>query len=377
MEWESKRKLYCSEKMLMKLTLPLGYSMYKKKKRKNTNNYFTVEQMLSAAGINISEQCSDIRHKAKEIVSGVCRIGSRFTKNCICIQLYEDAIDLMPIAMKNGALFCITRHSVAGVPCVVTDDPSRVYADMCKLYRRQQISVTAVVGSIGKTTTKKMVQAVYKTQENTLCDAGNDNQLDCVGYICQHIPLKTKLWVQEVSEDTKGCVEQISKIITPDITIITAIDKSHIEEFGDEQGILNEISSITKYMTKSGICITSIDEENTASLIKDCKTVTVSMKSHNADYYAIDVELKDRGLKFKIVEHESNQAYSICLANVYAKHNIYSALYAFAAGVMSGISYVNIIKGLETYEANGVRQNVYKARGGGDTCLCRLLQCCG
>ena len=363
MDWESKKALNRSEEMLMKLTLPLGYLTYKRKKRKEPTRYYTVEQMLSAAGLEIKDQCEEIQSKAKEIVSGVCRTGSRFTKNCICVQLYEDAVDLMPVAMEKGALFCVTRRPVSGVPCVVTDDPSRVYADMCQLYHRDDILVTAVIGSIGKTTTKKMVQAVYARQENTLCDAGNDNQLDCAGYIGQHIPPKTKLWVQEVSEDTKGCVAYISKIIKPNIAIITAIDKSHIEEFGNAEGILNEIASITQYMQEDGICITSIDEANTASLIQDRKTITVSMKSRDADFYAIDVKVDNYGLAFKMVERETQKAYPIRLANVYARHNVYSALYAFAAGVLSGISYENIISGLQAYKSTGIRQNVYKARG--------------
>ena len=71
---------------------------------------------------------------------------------------------------------------------------------MCRMYRPKTIVATCIVGSIGKTTTKKMVQAVYQSQEATLCDAGNDNQLDCVGYICQHIPGKTKLWIRKDAE---------------------------------------------------------------------------------------------------------------------------------------------------------------------------------
>ena len=363
MEWETKKDLYRSEKLLMKVTLPLGYLSYQVKKRKNPSAYFTVGELFSAAGLDIDIQSDEIRNKVDDIVSGVCRIGSRFTKGCICVQLYEDAIDLMRIAIKKGALFCITNRAIEGVPCVVVENPIEVYADMCRLYYSSHVSTTAIVGSIGKTTTKKMVQCVYQSQVPTFCDAGNDNQLDCVGYIGQHIPADAKAWIQEVSEDTRGCVEQISKIIQPNIAIITAVDKSHIEEFGDEQGIYNEISSITSHMPEDGICIVSIDEENTAKLIKNRKTVTVSTKSRDADFYATDIEVLLDGLKFKVLERKSENLYDIHLKNAYARHNVYSALYAFAAGVILGISYDNIIKGLQEYKPIGIRQNVYKAKG--------------
>ena len=363
MEWEIKKELYRSEELLGKVTMPLGWMTHKRKMRKTPECCFTVAEMLAAAGLCIEEQCEEIRKEAQTVVSGVCRVGSRFTKKCICVQLYEDAVDLMPVAIKNGALFCITRRPVDGVPCIVVEDPSRVYADMCSLYRQEHIPVTAIVGSIGKTTAKKMLKAVYESQETTFCDAGNDNQLDGVGYICQHIPRKSQQWIQEVSEDTKGCVAHISKIIRPDIAIITAIDKSHIEEFGSEQGILDEIGSIVKHMPTGGICITSMDEDNTANLIKERKVVTVSMDNPQADFYAKDIQLKESGLEFVVVERETGASHKAHLRDVFAVHNIYAALYAFAAGVYSGISKENIIRGIAAYEASGVRQNIWRAKG--------------
>ena len=363
MEWESKKTLYRSEKLLMNITVPLGNARWKQKAKRFPDTVYTVEQILSAAGLCIDEQIREIREKATELVSGICRVGSRFTKKCICVQLYEDAVDLMPIAMKNGALFCITRRPVDGVPCIVVDDPSRVYADMCSLYRQEHIPVTAIVGSIGKTTAKKMLKAVYESQAATFCDTGNDNQLDCVGYICQHVPRKSKHWIQEVSEDTKGCVEHISRVIRPDIAIITAIDKSHIEEFGSEQGILDEVGSIVKHMPADGICITSMDEDNTANLIKDRKVVMVSLENHEADFYAKDIQIQEAGLYFTVVERETGASHKAHLRDVFAVHNIYAALYAFAAGVHSGISRENILRGISSYEASGVRQNIWRTKG--------------
>lgn len=120
----------------MKVTLPLGYFVCKKKKSKNPNCIFAVERMLVMAELNINKQCNEIRDKTQNIVSGVCSIGSCFIKNCICVQLYEDTVAMMTNAMKKGALFCNTRRLEEGAPCVETDNPNRVYADMYCLYCR-------------------------------------------------------------------------------------------------------------------------------------------------------------------------------------------------------------------------------------------------
>lgn len=46
---------------------------------------------------------------------------------------------------------------------------------------------------------------------------------------------------------------------------------------------------------------------------------------------------------------------------MFAKHNIYSALYAFATGKVNDISAKTIKKGLSNYRPSGFRQNIYKS----------------
>ena len=266
--------------------------------------------------------------------------------------------------MEHGALFCITREQIDDLPCVVVESPEQVYARMCKYYRDlSSMEATAVVGSIGKTTTKRMISAVYAAQYATFADPENENQIDCVGYICQHIPKNTKKLVQEVSEDTPGCLRQISYMISPKIAVVTAIDKSHIEAFGSEEKILEEIASVTYGMPADGKVIINIDDPNTNHLIQDRPVVTVSMQDQQADFSACNIRLDEDGLAFEVLEKSSGIQYAVKLYMVFAKHNVYSALYAFAAGVCAGVSHENILKGLAAYRTVGIRQNVYAARG--------------
>lgn len=364
MKLDTKASFSKSEEIAIAATVALGNMAYRGKLGKHPDRFFTARQLCERAGLQEENMTPAVRQRLDSTVSQVCRAGSRFTKDCICVQLYTDGPQIIRWAMEHGALLCVTRYQVDDLPCIVVEDPAAVYADMCGVFRERSAAVaTAITGSIGKTTAKKMINDVYRQQFETFCDAGNDNQLDGIGYISQHIPKKSQLWVQEVSEDTKGMVTHISRLVQPRIAVITAVDKSHIEEFGDEAGILDEVRSVVDGLQEDGICITSIDDANTAELIRDKRVVSVSMKSDQADYYSSNVKVEEEGLTFDITERATGKVFPAILKKVYGEHNVYSALYAFAAGVYSGVTYENILRGLAAYKATGVRQNIYTSRG--------------
>ena len=85
------------------------------------------------------------------------------------------------------------------------------------------------------------------------------------------------------------------------------------------------------------------------------------MKDTSADYYADNIQVDLEGMRFKIIEKATGISHKIRLYHVYALHNVYSAMLAFAAGVQIGLSYDTIIKGLSNYRPSGFRQNIYRS----------------
>lgn len=362
--------------VLKSVTHAMGNRAYRKKQKKNPSAFFTLRQLCEKVGLDTNGFDASVQSKLDRTVSYICRYGDRFTENCICVQLYEDSDAVMKQAVAEGALVCVTDHPIDGVPCIVVAAPAVTYADLCSIYRDMSaVKTTVVAGSIGKTTTKKMIEAVYSQDFHTLCDAGNDNILDSVGSICQHIPASAQHYIAELSEDTPGLISQMSKIAKPDVAVFTAIDKSHIEFYGSEENILNEFRSVTKHMRPNGVCIMSLDEANTADLIQDRKVVFVSVKSQDADFFASDITVDNEGLHFTVSEKATGNTYPIVLHNVYAVHNVTTALLAFAAGVVSGVPYNHIQGGAGGIQNHGDSAEYLQVGQHGG--LCRLLQCGG
>lgn len=352
------------KKIARNLTRKLCNSTYKKKLRKNPDSFYTLKELCEKLNVCVNSFDENVKAQLNTKVSQVCRYGDRFTTNCVAVQLYEDTDEVMMKAINEGALVCVSDHNIVGVPTIVVDKPAIFYADACCLYNDlSNLFTIAIAGSIGKTTAKKMAQVVFENNMNTLCDSGNANLLESIGYVCQHTPPKSDAFIAECSEDTPGMLTEMSKVLKPNIVIITPVDKSHILHYGSEENILNEVASTADYLGENGVCITSMDDDNTAGMFKDKRVIFVSAKTKDADYFADNIVVDFDGLKFDIIEKKSGKSFSIFLKNSFGTHNVYPAMYAFAAGVEAGIPYDKIVKGLQKYRSQGIRQNAYKTKG--------------
>lgn len=292
-------------------------------------------------------------------VQSVCTVNEYFEQNSICVQMYYVTDDDIRWAIKHGAVVAITKKQIDDLPCIVSNDPLKMYALMCAYYRKlHSINSTIIIGSIGKTTTKRMIEAVYRQEKNTFTNPTNRNLLCHVGYDAQHIPIGVEEMIEEVSEDTPGYAKYSSMIFGPSVVVIPSIDKSHFEAFGSQLAIAEEICSVVEFMTNDGLVIVNKDEFMYYELLKGHNVCTVSIYDTSADIFATNITITEKGLRFDIVD--GNDSYAAQLNNIFAKHNVLIALYCYAAGKKVGVSPDAIIRGLASFTNLGVRQNVFR-----------------
>lgn len=328
----------------------------------------TLKQLLEIAGIPLELLDKDILPVMDRKVRQISYAGKRMMSDSIAFGLFNESPRIMQRAVDEGAIVVIVKERMEGLPCIVVDDPTIVYAKMCAYFRDQHpfVKATAVIGSIGKTTVKNMVTAIYKEQFNTLTEPLNENEPDIVGFTAQHLSRRTRKWVQEVAESVPGTTQSMSLILKPEVVIITAIDKSHIGRLESMTSILDETCGITKHLASNGIVIVDKNDFPTMEKLKDKPVKTVSVFDESADYYATNITVKSDGLYFDVINNENGLSTPIHLQYIYAKHNVINALYAFAAGTHVGIASKNIARGLNKYKTTGYRNNVYKSANGKD-----------
>lgn len=186
------------------------------------------------------------------------------------------------------------------------------------LRRHPDIKVVAVVGSVGKTTTKIAIGTVLSQRFKIRLHEGNHNAelsapLAMLGIdypenirslrqwwavfsaARQRIrqPSDVEVIVQEVGTDRIGQIPHFGTYVTPDITVVTAVSPEHMEFFGTIDAVAKEELSAANYSKQALINRDDIDGDFAALLTN--ANVTTYGTSTAAEYALTTNELSLTG----------------------------------------------------------------------------------
>lgn len=266
----------------------------------------------------------------------------------------EDAIDV-------GATLFIDTKPCSKIPCIVVDNCKSAYIKLMKAIRKKYNPITvAITGTAGKTTTKELMSAVFDTHYKTLHVEGNNNQYVSAGVIVQKLTSEYDAYVQEVHGGSKGSARRISKMINPDIALITNIGEGHLKDMGTIENVIKGKMDIIAGLKRKGVLIIDDDNKYLHEQHPNCKTLRYSLHNESCDYYAKNIQDMGNMIKFQIVCAEGTFDAQL---NFQGIHNVSNALGVFAAGRYAGIPAYKIIAGLTHYIPDADKQNLIEVGG--------------
>lgn len=250
------------------------------------------------------------------------------------------------------------------IPYVYHPDPVGAFEKLCAWFASQYSARTiAVTGSIGKTSTKEMIQRVSSTTRRTLFSAKNQNGLLQVGRYVQKLTDKTEVYVQETGAGAPRLVERSARILRPDAFVITNIGLNHIAKYGgDQDRLLADKLSLDTYMPDSGVAFVNYDDPKLRTAEINHRILSYGVDSRDTDYWAEDIVERSGQLEFTIVEAESDTRQDVTVHS-YGRHNVSNAVAAFAVGRWLRIPLEKIVEGIAGYKGEGLRQNLTEIDG--------------
>jgi UDP-N-acetylmuramoyl-tripeptide--D-alanyl-D-alanine ligase len=111
-------------------------------------------------------------------------------------------------------------------------------------YYGKKISIT---GSAGKTTTTYLLNNVLKNFTSVTSTDKYNSQYYLRRLLFHLFDASSEFLITELSSDGLGMIDNYSKIIKPDYSIITSIGNAHIEDFKSLENIIKEKTSIIPY----------------------------------------------------------------------------------------------------------------------------------
>ena len=215
--------------------------------------------------------------------------------------------------------------------------------DTSKIFRENiNTKIIAITGSCGKTTLKELLGNSLKKISKVSISPKSYNNKYGVPLSLFNLSQNDDYGVLEVGMDKKGEIDQLSKIIKPDVSVITNINYAHAKNFKNIKAIALAKSEIIHNTKSNGFVILNADDNffnlhNKIALKKNLKVISFGIKNDKSNIKLIGI--KKQGKNFK-VEVQLNKSKRYFLLSNNFQNNIYNVLAAIA--IMS--IYINIFK---------------------------------
>ncbi len=318
---------------------------------------FTGGFLVGDGGVEFDSICTDSR----EAGPGVLFVAIRGERT--------DGYDYIPQAAKAGCRCVIAERTDSSMPggitALIVPDSQRALLDIAHGYRgRVNCLRVGITGSVGKTTTKEYISAVLAERFVTHKTAGNYNSLIGMPLTLIETPADTEVSVLEMAMSAPGEIEQMSLLAKPDMAVITNIGTSHLEMLGSRENILKAKFEILAGLKESGTLILNGDEPLMLGYSpKPRNTLYVALKNGRADYFAHNIRRCGDFTEFDLTENNNNKTVRDIRIPALGNHNVYAALFAWAAGSVMGLGEEEIERGLLKFRGAEMRQMIYEICG--------------
>ena len=212
--------------------------------------------------------------------------------------------------------------------------------------KHKYIPLILITGSVGKTTTKELVYSILSSKYNVLKNMDNKNNYLGISDTIFNLDDSYDFIVLEVGMNHKGEISELSKVLKPDISIITNIGTAHIGNLGSKKDILNAKLEV---IDGGGKLIVS----NKDRMLKHIKYQNVDMCK---DIKIKNIKLKD-SLNFKIIYNKNKYLINFKIPNISYIRNI---LLAFKVCTYFNIEIHNIINQINSFNGIKGRMNIIK-----------------
>ncbi len=232
---------------------------------------------------------------------------------------------------------------------------------------RSRANVLAITGSNGKTSTRRMVQAIFQTTFDTLATRKNFNNEIGVPQTLLSLSSAHQWAVVEMGMNQPGEMGRLSGIANPDICIVTNTTGAHLEGLKTADNVAREKARIFDHAAPGSVAVIFNDDPR-ARILKDHARNTPAIEkivtfgsNDTADVYATDI--RSFGGMTRFLGHIQGDTAHFHLQSP-ARFMVFNALAALAAAAAAGIRIPDMQAGLAAFTPVPGRMNIQILSGG-------------
>ncbi len=156
-----------------------------------------------------------------------------------------------------------------------------------------RLSVVAITGSAGKTTTKEMIFHMLKGEKRTVRAPKSFNNDVGVPLTILDADRSTEVIVCEVGTNGPGEIDRLGGIARPDVAAITCVAAAHLEGLGSIEGVAREKASLLAHVRRDGVAVLNADDVR----VRGMASALASMRGADSVVlagFAADAEIRGR-----------------------------------------------------------------------------------
>lgn len=231
--------------------------------------------------------------------------------------------------------------------CLVVNNSVSALQTSAKAWRaRFTVQVIGITGSVGKTSTKDLTQAVLAQQFDTFKSPGNRNSILGLPLALFGLRPSHQKAVLEMAMYVPGEIATLCEMTQPEIGVVTLIGAVHLERVGSMEGIVAAKRELVEALPAHGVAILNRDDDRVMGMAPYTKArVFTYGLDPKADLWADNIQSMGLdGVRFTLHYERDHLNVHVPLLG---RHNVHTALRATAVGLTVGMSWDQIIRGLQ------------------------------
>ncbi len=279
------------------------------------------------------------------VVSGPVVIDSRAVEPGALFAALKgeraDGHDFAAGALAAGAAGVLAQRPVEGTaegPCVVVPDVREALGRLARglLERLPGVTVIAVTGSAGKTSTKDLIAQLVGRAGPTVHPPGSFNNEIGLPLTVLRADAGTRHLVLEMGARGIGHIAYLTGIARPDVGVVLNVGTAHVGEFGSRENIARAKGEIVEAVPAGGTAVLNADDPLVAAMAARTRGEVVTFgRAPDAAVRAVDETLDEQGrARFTLVTPEGSAPVALRL---HGAHAVPNALAAAAAARAAGL----------------------------------------
>lgn len=261
----------------------------------------------------------------------------------------RDGHDYINAAVERGAIAVLVERAPDPAPGAAMILVPQALAAIQRLatYCREKhpISVVAVTGSVGKTTTKELIAHVLSQHYHVLKSEGNQNNEIGVPLTLLRLDAAHQRGVLEMAMYAIGEISELCQIAKPRVGVVTNVGPTHLERLGSIEAIARAKAELPESLPRDGLAVLNGDDRRVRAMAEgtQARVVRYGLGPEN-ELRGEDIEVRGlEGIAFRLGRDQNSALVQLPLPGA---HNTYAALAAAAVALEDGFTLQEVAEAL-------------------------------